>query len=689
MTGPVGTADPAVRFWLDWAQSEGALHEATPDSALVVLPRPLQAALALPEEIAVTADPEVARDDGALLLTAGHPALDHATEQVLDRGDAGHVVLARPAVQPASPDVLLARARDAFPVDHGKIEPAGLPTVTHLPLLRVGALLTQSVSLDDRFQERAEVWVDVATGLAVPDAARDRLATAERADATVPPGRVPAVLLSGMVRPDGMPPPLAAAHRLLEEGAAARRAALSRETTELRTEELARTAAFFDAALASIRKRRATASAERRHLYDAREEATLAERARRLVEVEEKWQPRTEVRPFRLHVVWVPAQVLPVEVRRGPRAYPVELRWLLPASSFLPLGCPHCGADAAGPGGVPDVVLVAGKQRLGCRRCLDRPVPVPSSPAPTTPRAPTPAAPASSAPAQRGTPVPGSAGSTSRGRAAAGSLAPAPVPAPRPRPAASTSPSSGAVALPAAWDARRAAAAGEKLALGLWQAVADGAARPLRRLLAPGAPLAALVATFGIRVPAAMLGVGPREQLETVHSQPVEPRLTPPQACWGALVTTRAELPFTLRWELHDGKALATELIPVPGATGYRLPRGLAYSFFGRAPADAPAPSGDPEPVSAALCAALRAGSELPLLGRCLAAWGRARQDPRLSSHSPETLAAAVHHQVARRSGMQLTYAGVVAVYRADDAAVRAAAKTLQAVLALSETRCW
>jgi hypothetical protein len=140
--GPAGTADPAVRFWLDWAQPEGALHEVTPDSALVVLPRPLQAALALPEEIAVTADPEVARDDGALLLTAGHPALDHATEQVLDRGDVGHVVLARPTPLPPGPEVLLAQARAAFLIDHGKIEPAGLPTVGLLPLLRVGALLT-------------------------------------------------------------------------------------------------------------------------------------------------------------------------------------------------------------------------------------------------------------------------------------------------------------------------------------------------------------------------------------------------------------------------------------------------------------------------------------------------------------------------------------------------------------------
>ncbi len=80
MTGTGPRTDPALRFWLGWAQAEGALHDTTPDAALVVLPRPLQVALSLPEEVSVTSDPEVARDDGALLLTAGHPALDHATE---------------------------------------------------------------------------------------------------------------------------------------------------------------------------------------------------------------------------------------------------------------------------------------------------------------------------------------------------------------------------------------------------------------------------------------------------------------------------------------------------------------------------------------------------------------------------------------------------------------------------------
>lgn len=145
----------------------------------------------------------------------------------------------------------------------------------------------------------------------------------------------------------------------------------------------------------------------------------------------------------------------------------------------------------------------------------------------------------------------------------------------------------------------------------------------------------------------------------------------------------------TLRWELLGGRALATELVVVPGASGHRLAHGLAYAFFGGPHATSPAPSADLDPVAAALCAALRAGSELPLLGRCLAAWGRARQDPRLSSHEPQVLGAAVHHQVARRSGRQLTYAQVVAMYGADDAAVGTAARTLQANLALSDTRCW
>jgi hypothetical protein len=113
--------------------------------------------------------------------------------------------------------------------------------------------------------------------------------------------------------------------------------------------------------LKSIERRRASAPGERRRLLDGQEDATRIEHARRRREIEEEFTPRHEIRPFRLHLVLVPAFVLPVEVRRGPRAFPLAVAWLAPAGRFADVRCPHCGAVAG---------LVAGRERLGCRACL-------------------------------------------------------------------------------------------------------------------------------------------------------------------------------------------------------------------------------------------------------------------------------------------------------------------------------
>jgi hypothetical protein len=93
----VTITDPALGFWLRYLDASGGLHEDAGDQTLVMLPSELQAKLGLPEEVAVTADPEVAREDGALLLLPGHPALDQAAAAVLDQGDAGLAWLAWPA----------------------------------------------------------------------------------------------------------------------------------------------------------------------------------------------------------------------------------------------------------------------------------------------------------------------------------------------------------------------------------------------------------------------------------------------------------------------------------------------------------------------------------------------------------------------------------------------------------------
>ncbi|MGH8899822.1 MAG: hypothetical protein ACRDZ4_23015, partial [Egibacteraceae bacterium] len=339
--------DPGLRFWLRYAEHSGGLCEAGDDVALAVLPAGLQAALDLPEEVAVTADPDVAREDGALLLVPGHPALDRAAADTLDGGDAGHAFLPWPAPTRPATEVLLTRARERFRVAHGRVDPDGDPDCVYAPLLRVGMLVTYALSLDHRFQEREEVWVDARTGLPLDDAARRALeswALLATPDADHPPLDVD--LSQAIPR----------AHACLTDRAVSRQRALAAQVDQARREELARAEAYYDAALASIARRRGSASPERQALLDAQAEATRTERGRRLHEIDEQFRPSHELRPFRLHLVWAPALRLAVRIRRGAQAYPCDLTWLLGgAATFTDLRCPNCGAAEP---------LVAGRERL-------------------------------------------------------------------------------------------------------------------------------------------------------------------------------------------------------------------------------------------------------------------------------------------------------------------------------------
>ncbi len=192
--------DPALGFWLRQVAAAGGIWEPDGDAAYVVLPPPLRDAYRLPEELRVTADPDVAREDGATLLAAGHPVLAEAAERVLASGDAGHLVLARPASAPPGRDVLLAGVRDAFPIDHGRIDLSGEPAVVLHAVIRVGALVTYELSAEDRFQEEAQHWVDVPSRRELPA----DLAWLGRAE-------VDEHARSG--RPEGLLPAIDAAHR--------------------------------------------------------------------------------------------------------------------------------------------------------------------------------------------------------------------------------------------------------------------------------------------------------------------------------------------------------------------------------------------------------------------------------------------------------------------------------------------
>jgi hypothetical protein len=343
--------EPALSFWLSYAERQGALVEPSTDSALVLLPVPLQAECELPEEVTVTASPDVAREDGAVLLIAGHPAVERAATSVLAAGDTGRGYLPWPRSRPPSRADLVARARELVAVEHGRIDGAGEPVAAYLPLLRVAAMVSHAASLTLRFQEQEEVLLDATTRRVPGERLRQAVATGR----WLPERDGSARLLNA-----NLPAAVVAANALIEHRALERGKALAAHAQRAMLAELARADAYYEQALASIERRRATAAPERARLLNAQEQATCAERSRRRREIQDEYRPRHEIQPFRLQLIYAAAYVLPVDVRRGSRAFSFQLTWIPAAGAFATVRCPACGAVAP---------LVANRERLGCRCC--------------------------------------------------------------------------------------------------------------------------------------------------------------------------------------------------------------------------------------------------------------------------------------------------------------------------------
>ena len=161
-----------------------------------------------------------------------------------------------------------------------------------------------------------------------------------------------------------------AAHDLLRSRAGRRLDTLDEDGRHAQAAEVTRTEAYYHDVLAGIERRRTDAAPDRQAALGSRAEATRQERSRRLAEIKEKHQARFDLTPYRLHLLLVPAVVLPVNVMRGSRRYPQRLIWIWPARRFRALPCPTCGSDRP---------LVAGKSVLGCEACLARPAPEPTS----------------------------------------------------------------------------------------------------------------------------------------------------------------------------------------------------------------------------------------------------------------------------------------------------------------------
>jgi hypothetical protein len=641
--------DPALAFWLRHVECAGGLSEPAGDATLVMLPPALTRSYHLPEELYVTGDPDVAREDHITFLGSGHPVVTQAAAALLDAGDVGHLVLERPRVQPSA-DELLEDARGAFPVDHGRIDLAGEPSiVTHL-VLRVGALLTYELSTEDRLQEQAERWVDLPARCELPAAVTSRLAHAATGG-------------GGMAEAEGLLPGLAEAHRLIEEAAVARRDMLAARLDSAHAAERSRAIGYYTDAIAGIEKRLETAAPDRRATLLARLDGTRQEQSRRLAEIAEKYQARHEIKPYRLHVLAVPALRVPVDVRRGERRYPMRIDWLLPAGAYAPIRCPTCGEVAP---------LVAGKKSLGCTSCQPKAAP-PSPPAPR-PR------PAPSAPTKASTTkpsAPAKAASTTKPSAPTKAAAPAKASAPpRHGPARPSAP-----APRRRWTADRAA----RLAEDLIRAIATSHGRKAGALLAAETPAQAMHRLYGTAGLARVLGLHAGElpsrfAVHTVSDTVIQ----------GDLIGDRGT---ECTYYLYLRGEQVTEALPF---VVFQDGKFWNMYWWGRMPsalqsANGLTPVSALDPVEQSMTRKGPGWNGLPVVARALAAWHRLgdHHERLRTAHTPQALAAAVHRLVTYRAGDRAAFADGAAVYQIDERDMRRADAAMRGLLALGPGHVW
>ena len=683
----VATHEPALRFWLRFAAREGALVEEAADHAVLVLPEQLQEAAELPEEVAVTSDPDVAREDGAVLLIAGHPELERAASAVLEAGDIGRAYLPWPASAPPRVEDLQRAARDRWTIEHGRIDCGGAPRPVFAPLLRIGAMVRYEASLTHQFHEQVESWVDARSGLLPPQRALDALLGQHwLPDPDVRHATLPARLELA----------LAAGHADLERRAAARATRLLEHGRRAHDAELARADDYYRGALESIERRRAAAPPERARLLEDQAAATRGERDRRRREIEEQYRPRHELRPFRLHLVMVPAYAIAAEVRRGARRYPLELVWLAGGAGFAHLRCPGCDGDGE---------LVAGREQLGCHACLPRPPAAadggvrgavadgPRSGAADPGQRPQPTPPSPDRRPggpdgdRRGAPGPTVVDGGARASVPAAAGTPAVSPARRPpgRPPPSARRRLAAERRRGASGAAGVEERGNKLALELWQRAALGE-RLSRAKIVRDSPLSALHRLYGAEGPLRAIGVAPggcpsEATASTFPGQPVGPQITA-----GEIMAGGREYRYVLCWWLLRGKPVVAELTPtIEHVLGLRRRRSSAAVLADERP---PAPVIALDRVAAELWRVEPRRAGLPIAARCLATWWRvatAVGEP----DDPAVVAAAIGQAVSRASGLRRSRADGAGAYGVAPGALDAAARTLGPLLRLDSGRGW
>ena len=656
----IGQHGPALAFWLSYLDYQGGLWEQSGDTVLAILPGQLSAQHDLPETALITDDPDIAREDGVLFLGSGHPEIDKGAETIIGLGDVGALTLPHRAKQTSTED-LLAKIRDQVPIDHGRIDATGSILRSHRSALRLGTLVSHTVSADDQFTEVAECLLDVPSRVAWAPDATDRLLSAiGTAEATGGPE----------VRASRLASAVAAAHRELDTAAARRGQELSNEADAERSAEITRATEYYAAALAAIDKRRTGADEQRRALLDARAQATIGERDRRLAEISEKYRHQHVLRPYRLHLIDVPVWRLATDVRRGERRWPMVFDYLPSLGTVAPTRCPTC--DAHSP-------LVATKTHLGCTTCVPAPAPplrlAPVAEKPRPERAPRTGPPVGTAavmePAHKRRPG-DSAPVTDRKR-------PAGVQATLRAPASQNPVGPGATRgpfLPGKPEERKV--------VDFWNQVGAGEIRKLSRLIAPDSPLAALTRLYGTAGPLHAIGVPaghtPVSFTNGNYDRPVAGQRG---GTAGELHTRHHQYPYLLLWSPDK---LLDEIFP------YSAPWHLGRAqMLLTPPTHVPAPRTDLDTVAQLLLTRVAARHGLTFAARALAAWWRLPDpDALLARFSPRVLAATVDRAVRYWSGAsQAGYPDAAAAFAADQADVRKATPMLQKQLQLSSTRNW
>ena len=464
--------------------------------------------------------------------------------------------------------------------------------------------------------------------------------------------------------------------------------------------ERARAEKYYAEALASLARRQASAAPDRRALLAARADGVRAEEKRRLAEIDEKYTPRYEIRPYRLHLLHVPALRIPVDVLRGARRFPLVLEWLLPAAAFAPPRCPSCGANAR------TWPLVAAKTHLGCARCLSRGAVSP----PPVPRASSVPAPAFAVPARANgegngpahgsaagaagaaAGAAGAAATSGRGRVkAAGGTVPAKRRPAASRPASAASRRVSTAAGPKPPSPQAVSKTGGKLALEFWSVTGQGNLRALRRLCAPDSPAAAAVRLYGIQGPTTAIGMVAGDRPESLTSITSVPHPSELAGTCGFLDAGRDRYNYLLRWD--PCTRLVAEVLPFGSWVSARLPsaRWLPAHASERLFGGLPEPDCDLDPVAVRLWRKVLPAHGLPLALRCLAAWWRISDRPEFpAGPRPSVLAAAIHRMIGYRAGEAgVTHDAIAELHRVKADETRAITPPLQARLQLSAQQPW